>query len=340
MFTFFQIAMTAYAPNFVEICGTSDNIEEYGRFQQHLGLIEDTTRVSAYFHAIKASADPRRKVAVDVGGGSGVLTLCALRNGYEKVYYVEPSRKIADYAAYNFTRNGVRDKVVIVNSVLEAVPLDTFAEPIDLIVHETISSLIVGFGCWPAFNALRKKMSPHGTIIPFAGKVFGFLGNHTWATRNESNDGVAFLANKDVKMDLYRHAFRSGGNVFDKANFNYHLVSKQPSCFDLVELSANATEYCVLKAVPVRIVSGATVSGLTTYWDIGLSEFDKSIRMDNRNPMLTSWFPYHIQFNEPCRFEAGVARTLAIHLAQIDAPYPFAFQVRVDDVGVTDMLYW
>ena len=43
-------------------------------------------RVDAYHAAIKAAAGNDRRVAVDVGGGSGVLTLCALKNGYEKVY--------------------------------------------------------------------------------------------------------------------------------------------------------------------------------------------------------------------------------------------------------------
>ena len=71
--------MTTYHPDFNQICGKNENFEEYGRFQQHLGLLEDTMRVGVYHAAIKASATDGRRVAVDVGGGSGVLTMCALK---------------------------------------------------------------------------------------------------------------------------------------------------------------------------------------------------------------------------------------------------------------------
>lgn len=332
--------MSAYQPDFAQICGRQENFEEYGRFQQHLGLLEDTMRVGAYHAAIKASAGQGRRVAVDVGGGSGVLTLCALKNGYEKVYYIEPSRKIAHYAAHCFESNGVRDKVVIINKGLEDVDLDQIVEPIDLIVTETISTLFVGFGCWPQFNALRDKMSKVGTIVPFAGKVHGFLASRDMAARNDNNHGLKLLRDNGIVVDIYKRAFRSGGNVYDKHPLNFFMASKRPETFELVELNARALEYCQAKPAPVTVKDGGVKTGLLTYWELSLSEFNPALTLDSRDPLLTSWSPYYIPFSAPIAFEPGEQARIDVRTALCDAPYPYAFQIFNGEKPVSEMLYW
>lgn len=332
--------MNKYQPNFAEICGHHKNIEEYGRFQQHLGLLEDTMRVGAYHAAIKASADSRRRVAVDVGGGSGVLTLCALKNGYEKVYYIEPSRKIAHYAAYNCDRHGVFNKVVVLNNGLEDIDLTIIKEPIDLIVTETISTLFVGFGCWPKFNALRERLSPIGTIVPFAGQVHGFLAAKDMATRNDGNHGLKLLRDVGIDVDIYKRSFRSGGNVFDKGSVNFHIVSNEPQTRSFVEIDAKAKEFCREIPADLTIAESDTKTGLLTYWRLRLSEFNSVIVLDSRDPRLTSWSPYYIPFSTPLKFDAGDKARMRIRTLLCDAPYLYAFQLFNRDDAISEVLYW
>ena len=332
--------MSKYQPNFAEICGRQENTEEYGRFQQHLGLLEDTMRVGTYHAAIKASAGNGRRVAVDVGGGSGVLTLCALKNGYEKVYYIEPSRKIAHYAAHNFERNDVLDKVVILNSALEDIDLATIKEPIDLIVTETISTLFVGFGCWPKFDALREMLSPIGTIVPFAGQVYGFLAAKDMAMRNDGNHGLKLLRDAGIDVDIYKRSFRSGGNVFDKGPVNFHIASKQPQTLSLVEINAEAKEFCRETPADLTIAESGTKTGLLTYWKLRLSEFNPAIVLDSRDPLLTSWSPYYIPFSCPLKFDAGDKARISVRTLLCDAPYPYAFQLFNGDDAISEVLYW
>jgi hypothetical protein len=332
--------MTTYNPDFNQICGKNENFEEYGRFQQHLGLLEDTMRVGVYHAAIKASATDGRRVAVDVGGGSGVLTLCALKYGYEKVYYIEPSRKIAHYAAHIFEKNGVRDRVVILNKGLEDIDLSDIKEPIDLIVTETISTLFVGFGCWPKFNALREMMSPIGTVIPHAGKVHGLLAHKDMASRNDNNHGLKLLRDAGIEMDLYKRAFRSGGNVYEKGPLNYFLLSKKPQTFELVEIDAGARDFCRTLATEVTVADGGIKTGLLTWWELSLSEFNPSLILDSRDPMLTSWYPYYIPFSQATRFETGEVTRITVQTLACDAPYPFAFQIMRNGNPVSEVLYW
>lgn len=318
-----------YNPNFNEICGSSDNIEEYGRFQQHLGLLEDTVRVGSYYNAILASADNSRKVAVDIGGGTGVLTLMAIRCGYEKVYYIEPSKKIADYARYNFIKNGT----------LESIDLSAIKEPIDLIVTETISTLFLGFGCWDKFNELRNKLSEIGTTIPYKGVVKGLMCDRDFSIRNDKNHGLKLLENIGVDIDLYKRTFRSGGNVYEKGQANFHLLKNTENTIDLVKIDSTSKDYCF--PVKANLISprNVKISGLLTYWEIQLSEFSPAV-FDSRDPLLTSWMPYFIPFNEITYFEEGENLSISVNVLQCDSPYPYAFQVLNHEKALTNTLYW
>lgn len=329
-----------YQPDFASLCGRSSNIEEYGRFQQHLVLLQDTLRVGAYHQAIKASARPGRRVAVDVGGGSGVLSLCALKCGYEKVYYIEPSRKMAHYAAHNFARNGFADRAVILNSTLEAVDLAQIAEPIDLIVTETISSLFLGFGCWPAFNALRERLAPGGTVVPFAGNVFGCPWERDMASRHDQNHGLKYLRDIGLDIDLYQRTFWSGGNVFDKTPVNYALAAGRVDMRPMVTLDARAADYCRPLAARFEMRESGRRSGLLSYWTLQLSEFNPAVMLDSRDPRLSAWYPYYIPFSEPLAVQQGDVLELRVQMHTIDSPYPCAFQVCNFDRPVSEMLYW
>lgn len=72
---------TSFEPDFRALLATrAPTIEEYGRFQQHLILLEDRRRVSAFADAIEKCAPCG--VVVDVGAGTGILALIALKRGW------------------------------------------------------------------------------------------------------------------------------------------------------------------------------------------------------------------------------------------------------------------
>ena len=183
-------------------------------------------------------------------------------------------------------------------------------------------------------------LSPVGTIIPFTGQVHGFLAAKDMATRNEGNHGLKLLRDVGVDVDIYKRAFRSGGNVFDKGPVNFHIVSKNPQTFDLVEIDAKAAEFCRETPTSVALTEGGTMTGLLTYWKLGLSEFNPEIVLDSRDPRLTSWSPYYIPFSAPLKFEAGSQASIGVRTILCDAPYPYAFQLFDGENAISEVLYW
>ncbi len=68
--------------------------ENYGKWDIHEEMLRDTARIAAYKAAIADSVSG--KVAVDVGAGTGVLSLMAAEAGASKVYAIEKSAMVKE----------------------------------------------------------------------------------------------------------------------------------------------------------------------------------------------------------------------------------------------------
>ena len=77
----------------------------YELFQVHRLMLQDKVRTNAYLEAITgASSLFKNKIVLDVGAGTGILSLFCAKAGAKKVYAVEASnlaKLIPDVAAKN-----------------------------------------------------------------------------------------------------------------------------------------------------------------------------------------------------------------------------------------------
>lgn len=134
---------------------------------QHFGMIQDTVRVLAYRRAIVRHC-PGRNV-VEIGCGSGILSIFAAKAGARRVIAIEESR-IADLAATMFEANGVADRVELRRANSRDVSVD---EPADVIIHELLGSDPFGENILPFIEDARDRMlAPGGILIPSAMDVF------------------------------------------------------------------------------------------------------------------------------------------------------------------------
>ena len=70
---------------------TDNYFSEYANLYDHIGMLQDHERMAAYHDAIKLNAARhfKDKVVLDVGAGTGVLSIWAAKAGARKVYAVE-----------------------------------------------------------------------------------------------------------------------------------------------------------------------------------------------------------------------------------------------------------
>mmetsp|Transcript_3007 Transcript_3007/g.6858 ORF Transcript_3007/g.6858 Transcript_3007/m.6858 type:complete len:372 (+) Transcript_3007:53-1168(+) len=117
----------------------SDSIKDYyfssyARFGIHEDMLKDCVRTSGYMNAINnAKALFHGKTVLDVGAGTGILSLFAARAGAARVVGIECSN-IASYAAEIARRNGFGEVITYVQGKVEEVEIPV--DKVDIIVSE------------------------------------------------------------------------------------------------------------------------------------------------------------------------------------------------------------
>ena len=151
-------------PYYGEIYGGVDPNDVEG-FQ--VGLINTPHRIDVYLEAF-ADIGITDKVVCDLGAGSGLLGLEALRLGARKVYMVEINPNAHEYLTAIVNAHPDRDKITIIHKDICELERTDFTEPVDIFVSETLS----GLGCYNEgiihyMNHVNNSF-PRAALIPSA----------------------------------------------------------------------------------------------------------------------------------------------------------------------------
>lgn len=108
--------------------------DSYAHFGIHEEMLKDTVRTETYMNAIVNNSHLfKDKVVLDVGCGTGVLSMFAAKAGAKHVYGIECS-SIIQQARDIVKANGFSDKVTLVEGKVEEVELPV--EKVDIIISE------------------------------------------------------------------------------------------------------------------------------------------------------------------------------------------------------------
>ncbi len=133
---------------------------------EHFMMVRDTVRVSAYRRAIFRHC--KGKTVVEIGCGSGILSIFAAQAGARRVIAIEEST-IANLAAAMFEANGVADRVELRRANSRDVSLD---ERADVIIHEILGVDPFGENILAFIEDARERLlAPDGILIPSALEV-------------------------------------------------------------------------------------------------------------------------------------------------------------------------
>jgi len=133
----------------------------------HFPMLADTARNQAYEQAIAKAASGAERV-LDIGTGSGLLSLFAARAGAKSITACEAHPMIAETAAEIVARNNLADRIrVIAKRSTELDAARDLGGMADLVVSEVLDAGLLGEGVLATLrDALQRLAKPGAKVIP------------------------------------------------------------------------------------------------------------------------------------------------------------------------------
>jgi hypothetical protein len=237
----------------------------------HVAMLDDVTRTSAFVRAIHATVRPG-DVVLDVGTGTGVLAVEAVRAGARRVYAVE-QRGIGEGARDVFGANGVADRIHVVQGQSTSIELP---ERADVLVGEILGNDPLAEGILSTFRDARERhLKPQAQLVPRAVSVFAlpvdlpddYLDAHTFSETNVAR------WREDFRID-FGPLMTFGDQVTNLPNIKPQAARDWTTIGDPVELARvdlTRTDRVRPRTVPFVAHASARCLGLLLYFEAELA---------------------------------------------------------------------
>jgi type I protein arginine methyltransferase len=257
----------------------------------HQSLLQDRERMGAYRRAVHEVVRPG-DVVLDLGAGSGALSLFACQAGARRVYAIESGDAI-ELAREMSRRHGLQDRIVLVNERSYRARID---EPVDVIVTETFWNFGFGEGMLGAvLDARRRFLREEGRIVPAAFE--------SWLAPADMPQLYAKLDRWPDEYELDMSLMRSlVMNNVHQVKVETKALMAEPARFAQMDTS-EVEEADVFGEVEFAASRAGTIHGLVGWFSATLSP---SVRLATAPPNpAPNWGHAFFPLDEPVRVERG-----------------------------------
>ncbi|MEA2604577.1 MAG: hypothetical protein QOF89_5569 [Acidobacteriota bacterium] len=291
----------------------------FGSVNAHFVMLKDPIRVLSYRSAIERHA--RGKTVVEIGCGTGVLSLFAARAGARRVIAIEETR-IAEVAARMFAANGFSDVIDLRVANSRDVELD---EPADLIIHEILGVDPFEENLLPFLDdARRRLLRPGGRFLPYRLEVC-CLGiemeepppsedDRTMAEAKEFSRlyGLDFEPFLQALAEARPRPAPTSTWVEGKTHFGPRILSEEQRFLD-IDFARDALDLAGhTSTIPLRILREGSLEGAVVFFRAHL---DEQIQLTT-SPLapVTSWGWSLRNFSKSLHVSPGDEVTLSLEL--------------------------
>lgn len=272
----------------------------YAHFGIHYDMLSDKVRTETYRDAILNNQETfKGKVVLDLGCGTGILSMFSATAGAKKVYALDQSEII--YHAIDIVReNNLQDTITLVKGRLEDTKLE---EKVDIIVSEWMGYFLLFEGMLDSVIYARDHcLKPGGLLLP-----------------NRCN--MSIVANGDV--DTHKKLIDYWSDVYGyKMNCMKSEVVREAS-IDVVGSKHILSEPSIIKDIDINTCN-IDVMDFT-------SEFKLPITKDGTLTSLVGYFDTFFELPNATEFSTGPHKT-PTHWKQTVFYFRDCKEVKVGDV--------
>lgn len=279
----------------------------------HFGMLSDLGRNEAYDQLLKELITPE-SIILDIGTGSGLLAMMAVRHGAKHVYACEQSHFVADVAKEIIANNGYADRITLFSNKSDQIQPYHLPEQPNLIIGEIFDSAMVGEGAVPSFrDAFERLAAPGCRIIPNISVVKGMLietpgqrsinpltevSGFDLSTFNQFRAPTDYAS---IRLPNYIHRFLSKGQDllrYDFENLHPHQKDDQP----------------LRKEINIEVAEPGNAHGVAIWFDLLMNN---SLMLTNHPSRLDNhWGQAVCFFTEALKVQPG--DTIRITLCHTD----------------------
>ena len=134
----------------------------------HYAMMNDTPRNEFYYNLLKAHIVPGETGVLEIGAGSGLLSMMAAKLGAKWVVAVEGSKEMCELAKCNIAQNNLQDKIKVLNMLSTDLRLGDLPARPDVLVSEIFGTLLLGESALDYIEDVRERkiLKPDTKIIP------------------------------------------------------------------------------------------------------------------------------------------------------------------------------
>ncbi|GET85949.1 hypothetical protein, conserved [Leishmania tarentolae] len=133
----------------------------------HFAMMNDLPRNDFYYNMLKKYIVPGESGVLEIGAGSGLLSMMAAKLNAKWVVAVEGSPEMATLARSNIATNGLQGKIKVLNMLSTELTPNDLPEPPSILVSEIFGTLLLGESALDYIVDARQRLLPKtAKILP------------------------------------------------------------------------------------------------------------------------------------------------------------------------------
>jgi SAM-dependent methyltransferase len=164
----------------------------------HFAMLNDRSRNELFEVALQRRMRPGCSV-LDIGSGTGLLAMMAVRAGAGHVTTCEVNPLLAELSRQVIAEHGMSEQITVVaKRSTDLVIGDDLAAPVDMLISEIVDCGLIGEGLLPTVSHAREHLlAPDGAMLPVRARLIGCIVE---STAIASLNAVAEAGGYDVRL--------------------------------------------------------------------------------------------------------------------------------------------